>query len=176
MIPIELTLKGIYSYQKEQVIDFTRLTEGNLFGIFGAVGSGKSTILEAITLALYNNTERLGEKGDNRYYNMMNLKSNELLIRFIFKTGSDSEDEYLIEVQGKRNRKDFANVGQYSRRVFKKAKGEWIPTEVNAEEILGLSYENFRRTIIIPQGKFQEFLQLTEGKRTQMMKELFFWK
>lgn len=174
MIPIELTIKGIYSYQKEQVIDFTRLTEGNLFGIFGAVGSGKSTILEAITLALYNNTERLGEKGDNRYYNMMNLKSNELLIRFVFKAGSYSEDEYLVEVQGKRNRKDFANVSQYSRRVFKKVKSEWIPTEAGAEEILGLSYENFRRTIIIPQGKFQEFLQLTEGKRTQMMKELFF--
>lgn len=158
MIPIELTIKGIYSYQKEQVIDFTRLAEGHLFGIFGAVGSGKSTILEAITLALYNNTERLGEKGDNRYYNMMNLKSDELLIRFVFRAGKDPHEEYLVEVQGKRHKKDFSSVGQYTRRMFKKVKGEWQPAETPVEEIIGLSYENFRRTIIIPQGKFQEFL------------------
>lgn len=40
-------------------------------------------------------------------------------------------------------------------------------------DILQLSYENFRRTIIIPQGKFQEFLELTDTERTRMMKELF---
>src|SRR5690606_8118944 len=41
------------------------------------------------------------------------------------------------------------------------------------EQAIGLSYENFKRTIIIPQGKFQEFLQLGNKDRTQMMKELF---
>lgn len=176
MIPIELTLKGIYSYQKEQTIDFTRLAEGRLFGIFGPVGCGKSTILEAITLALYNQAERLGgkgEKGENRNYNLMNLKSNELLVRFVFKAGANSRDEYLAEVQGKRHRKNFSTVGQYSRRLFKKVRGEWQPVETPMEEILGLSYENFRRTVIIPQGQFQEFLQLTPNHRTQMMKELF---
>lgn len=176
MIPIELTLKGIYSYQQPQTIDFTRLAEGRLFGIFGPVGCGKSTILEAITLALYNQAERLGgrgEKGENRNYNLMNLKSNELLVRFVFKAGANSRDEYLAEVQGKRHRKNFSTVGQYSRRLFKKAAGEWQPVETPMEEIIGLSYENFRRTVIIPQGQFQEFLQLTPAHRTQMMKELF---
>jgi len=172
MIPIQLTLKGIYSYQKEQTIDFTRLAEGRLFGIFGPVGCGKSTILEAITLALYNQSERLSER-DNRSYNLMNLKSGELLIRFIFMAGKDFQEEYLAEVQGKRHRKNFSSVGQYSRRLFKKVAGEWQPVETPMEEIIGLSYENFRRTVIIPQGKFQEFLQLTAAHRTQMMKELF---
>jgi len=41
------------------------------------------------------------------------------------------------------------------------------------EEAIGLSYDNFKRTIIIPQGQFQEFLQLGNKDRTQMMKELF---
>jgi len=45
MIPQSLNLKGIYSYREPQSIDFTKLTEGQIFGIFGAVGSGKSTIL-----------------------------------------------------------------------------------------------------------------------------------
>ena len=45
--------------------------------------------------------------------------------------------------------------------------------ESNAEQILGFSYDNFKRTIIIPQGKFQEFLQLKETERVQMLKEIF---
>src|SRR5690606_27277250 len=52
--------------------------------------------------------------------------------------------------------------------------GEWMPLEsTSAEAVLGLSYENFRRTIIIPQGKFQEFLQLGDKARTDMLKEIF---
>ncbi|NCD41360.1 MAG: hypothetical protein EOL88_04640, partial [Bacteroidia bacterium] len=42
MIPISLTLQGIYSYQEKQTIDFRPLTHARLFGIFGPVGSGKS--------------------------------------------------------------------------------------------------------------------------------------
>ena len=89
MIPIQLTLQGLYSYQEKQSIDFTRLTEASIFGIFGPVGSGKSAILEAITYALYGKTDRLNLSGDNRYYNMMNLKSNELFIEFSFSAGKD---------------------------------------------------------------------------------------
>jgi len=171
MIPLKLTLKGIYSYREKQVIDFTRLTEANLFGIFGSVGSGKSTILEAISFALYGETERLNKR-DDRNYNMMNLKSEELLIDFIFKAG-DGED-YRFVVTGKRNKKHFETVGTFERKAYKKTPVDWDPVSVeSATEIIGLSYENFRRTIIIPQNRFQEFLQLGDTERTRMMKDLF---
>ncbi|MCB0293225.1 MAG: AAA family ATPase, partial [Calditrichaeota bacterium] len=65
MIPIHLTFKGLYSYQQQQEIDFRKLSEAQLFGIFGPVGSGKSAILEAISFALYGETERLNKR-DNR--------------------------------------------------------------------------------------------------------------
>jgi DNA repair protein SbcC/Rad50 len=173
MIPIHLTLQGIYSYQEKQSIDFTRLTEANIFGIFGPVGSGKSTILEAITYALYGRTDRLNLSGDNRNYNMMNLKSNELLIELIFKTGKD-DSEYMATVKSRRNSKQFDDVKSLDRAAYKKVSNEWVPIDINSlEPIIGLSYENFKRTIIIPQGKFQEFLQLGTKERTQMMKELF---
>lgn len=64
MIPVKLTLKGLYSYKESQTIDFTSLTAAGLFGIFGSVGSGKSSLLEAILLALYGSTERLSDKGE----------------------------------------------------------------------------------------------------------------
>jgi DNA repair protein SbcC/Rad50 len=173
MIPVQLTIQGLYSYQERQTIDFTKLTASSLFGIFGTVGSGKSSILEAITFAIYGRTDRLNLSGDNRYYNMMNLKSNELLIDFIFETGSE-QTAYRTTVKGKRNSKKFEDVKTLERSAYKKAGGEWIPIEHEmAEQAIGLSYDNFKRTIIIPQGQFQEFLQLGNKDRTQMMKELF---
>jgi exonuclease SbcC len=173
MIPIRLTLQGLYSYQEKQVIDFTRLTQSHIFGIFGPVGSGKSAILEAISYALYGRTDRMNLSGDNRYYNMMNLKSNELLIEFIFTAGK-LDTEYLTVVKSRRNTKQFEDVKAIEHTAYKRINNEWTPIEVaSLESIIGLSYENFKRTIIIPQGKFQEFLQLGNKERTQMMKELF---
>ena len=173
MIPIQLTLQGLYSYQAKQTIDFTRLTSSGLFGIFGMVGSGKSSILEAITFALYGRTDRLNLSGDNRNYNMMNLKSKEMLIDFIFEAGSE-RTLYRSTVKGRRNSKRFEEVKTLDRTAYRKVDNEWIPIEQEAlQEAIGLSYENFKRTIIIPQGQFQEFLQLGNKDRTQMMKELF---
>ena len=173
MIPVSLTIQGLYSYQSAQTIDFTRLTSGHLFGIFGPVGSGKSSLLEAITLALYNETERLNSR-DGRAYNMMNLRSKTLGIEFIFKAGKGDRDTYKITVQGKRDTKTFGNVKAYSRMAYRLQGSHWLPLdECDGESILGLSYDNFRRTIIIPQGKFQEFLQLSNTDRTRMLKDIF---
>lgn len=72
MLPVKLTLEGIYSYRERQTIDFTRLTEARLFGIFGPVGSGKSTILEAMIYAIYGTIDRLN---NDVKYNVMNLQS-----------------------------------------------------------------------------------------------------
>ncbi len=171
MIPVSLTIKGLYSYQQEQTIDFSRLLEGQFFGIFGTVGSGKSTVLEAVSFAMYGETERLNQR-DNRNYNMMNLKSDDLFIDFTFKNFDDHL--YRFSVRGKRAGNDFETVRTFQRTAYKKVNDSWEPLEnPSAEPIIGLSYENFRRTIIIPQGKFQEFLQLGDKARTDMMKEIF---
>ncbi|PKP08429.1 MAG: hypothetical protein CVU09_15905 [Bacteroidetes bacterium HGW-Bacteroidetes-4] len=173
MIPLQLTIKGLYSYQEKQSIDFTKLTSASIFGIFGTVGSGKSSILEAITFALYGKTERLNLSGDNRNYNMMNLKSDELFIEFRFIAGKEGS-EFLITVKGRRNSKKFDDVKSLDRLAYRLLEKEIVPVTFDSvENAIGLSYENFKRTIIIPQGKFQEFLQLGKADRTQMMKELF---
>jgi DNA repair protein SbcC/Rad50 len=172
MIPIKLTIQGLYSYQKKQSIDFSRLTAAHLFGIFGPVGCGKSSVLEAIIFALYGQTDRLNQR-DNRNYNMMNLKSNELLIDFIFETGKE-QTRYRAVVKGRRNSRQFDEVNKLDRTAYKSENDSWKPVECSElTDAIGLSYENFKRTIIIPQGQFQEFLQLGNRDRTQMMKELF---
>jgi exonuclease SbcC len=170
MIPISLTIQGIFSYQELQKIDFKNLLADQIFGIFGTVGSGKSSILEAITFALYGQLEKMNSR-DGIAYNMMNLKSNKLLIDFAF--SDDNADEFRFVIKGKRNSKNFEDVGTFDKKQYKKQDGEWIAGEYNAEDIIGLSYDNFKRTIIIPQGKFMEFLQLGDADRTKMMKDIF---
>ena len=58
MRPIKLELSGLNSYTDKQIVNFEKLTERGLFGIFGPTGSGKSTILDAINLAMYGNISR----------------------------------------------------------------------------------------------------------------------
>jgi DNA repair protein SbcC/Rad50 len=171
MIPIYLKLKGLYSYQNEQQIDFSSLTQSRLFGIFGSVGSGKSAILEAICLALYGVAERFDSKRPSQY-NLMNLKSDELYIEYIFKAKNALHYKFVLEA--KRNKKHFDKISTFNRSAYKKENNDWTPLgKITADEIIGLSYEHFKKTIIIPQGKFQDFLQMPDKDRVEMLQDIF---
>lgn len=102
MLPVRLTIQGVNSYQNIQTIDFENLIAAKTFGIFGSVGSGKSTIPEAISFALYGKMERLN-KSDGVSYNLMNLRSNTLLIDFEFE--AENNERFRFVVKGKRNSK-----------------------------------------------------------------------
>jgi exonuclease SbcC len=171
MVPVSLIIKGINSYQEEQFIDFEKLSQDAIFGIFGAVGSGKSTILEAIAFAIYGETERLNSR-ENRNYNLMNLKAGELLIDFVCRAGRENTSLYRFVVRGKKSGRS-ENIKPFGRSRLKKSGEEWIPCDESPEEIIGLSYVNFQRTIIIPQGKFSEFLHLSGSDRTAALMEIF---
>lgn len=170
MLPKKLTIQGLYSYKTKQVIHFESLTTHHLFGIFGSVGSGKSSILDAITFALYNEIDRLN-KNDNRSKNLFNQESDEFLIDFEFEAGAENQT-YRFVVNNSRSKKGEPKL--FDRQAYSWESNTWKPLgKITAESIFNLSYENFKRTIIIPQGKFQEFFSLTGGARTEMMMQLF---
>ena len=170
MLPLKLSITGLYSYQKKQTIDFEELTNAGLFGIFGAVGSGKSSVLEAIGFVLYGETDRLN-KADKRAYNMLNLKSDRANIEFEFLNFEERKFKFVADWKRK---KRFEETTSIERLAYEWKEQQWIPmTSADATTIIGLTYENFRRTIIIPQGKFNEFLGLKGKERSDMMKEIF---
>jgi len=176
MTPLSLTIEGLYSYQSRQKIDFQRLTEAELFGIFGATGSGKSSILEAISFALYGRTERLSsrEPGGGTAYHMMNLKSNRLFIDFEFEAGNEVGKKYRFVVENRRHKTVFDKTQSFQRKIYEWGENEWLPLDVkDATQIVGLSYDHFKRTIIIPQGKFEEFIQLQSTERSKMLQDIF---
>jgi DNA repair protein SbcC/Rad50 len=170
MIPKYLKIKGLYSYQEETEIDFDKLSEAHIFGIFGRVGSGKSSILEAITFALYGEVSRMSSR-DGRNYNLMNLRSNQLHIEFIFEAAADT---YRILVDAERHKKNFDKVEQYKFRHFKKDQENWTPLSTfEPKEIIGLERSHFTKAVIIPQNRFQDFLLMGDADRNTMMKSLF---
>lgn len=173
MIPITLKIKGLYSFLHEVEIDFTKLGKNNIFGIFGTVGSGKSTILEAIVYALYNKSNRLNDRGDDKFQNMMNLKSNELLIDFVFKKDSNTDICYQAIVSGKR--KKNGSVDTFKTQYYQIINNSKL-NPISEEEflnVIGICYDDFIKTIIIPQGQFKEFLELTTSNRTALLERLF---
>lgn len=170
MLPLYLSIEGLYSYRDKQEIDFTHLTEAGLFGIFGKVGSGKSSILEAISFALYGETERLN-KQEKRAYNMLNLRSDGANIVFEFLNYEGRK--FRFTAQWKR-RKKFEDTTSLERYAYEWKDSAWLPLDSNDGTIVTqLTYPNFRRTIIIPQGQFKEFLELRGKDRSEMMKDIF---
>lgn len=99
MKPILLKLSGLQSYRETQEIDFGALCEMGLFGIFGPTGSGKSTILDAITLAMYGKVGRAsgGTQG------IMNQSEDSLFVSFTFELNSaQGTERYRVERRFKR--------------------------------------------------------------------------
>ena len=78
MKPISLKIKGINSYVSEQSVDFARLAESNIFGIFGETGSGKTTILDSIILALYGVSDR------DSLQNIINVNTKDAYVEYVF--------------------------------------------------------------------------------------------
>ncbi|SFB56007.1 AAA family ATPase [Algoriphagus aquimarinus] len=171
MIPIKLDIQGLYSYKEKQTIEFDKLTAAGLFGIFGAVGSGKSSILEAVLLALYGSTERLSDRGEKN--SMVNLQSDLLLLNFEFSSGKNNAKTYLARYSAKRNSKNFDDIKPAEHTFYEKVDGNWEPIFARAEEIVGMRKEHFKQTVIIPQGKFREFIDQKPIDQAKMMKELF---
>ena len=102
MRPKLLEIEGLQSFTDTQVIDFEKLGETGLCGIFGPTGSGKSTILDAITFALYGRVKR----AENGTQGIINSRCDTARVAFTFELGKDSNKKtYRVERTYRRRKK-----------------------------------------------------------------------
>jgi exonuclease SbcC len=168
--PILLEIKGFNSFREKQVIDFEKLTSKGLFGIFGPTGSGKSSILDGIIYALYGTVPR-------EQNSFINSNENESSVTLKFELGKGtSAKTYIITRSVK-----LAKNGKYntpSIRLYEENSNEILADKVTSankviEELIGLKSEDFTRAVVLPQGKFSEFLKMTPGTRNDMLERIF---
>jgi len=164
MLPVKLYIEGLQSYAEKVEIDFERFYKDKLFGIFGDTGAGKSTILDAIILALYGKTPRLGKN----LQEAINPFKNKIKIGFIFKI---SDKKYLVErLIGKDTECKLYELKEN----IKIPKAEKVKESENKiKEIIGLNYDEFCKVVILPQNQFAEILKIKPAERAELLGNLF---
>lgn len=172
MKPIRLEVKGLNSFIDKQVVEFDKLTERGLFGIFGPTGSGKSTILDGITLALYGDIARKSS-------NYINTNCDGVYVSYEFQITGNEVKRYRVDREFKRDNKS-GGIRNKSSKIIDITGGIENVLEEKAkavtskcEEIIGLKLDDFMRTVVLPQGKFSEFLKLEGKERRNMLERLF---
>ena len=186
MKPLKLTMSAFGSYAGKNVIDFTGQQQG-IFLITGDTGAGKTTIFDAITYALYNQTS-----GGERNGNMMRSQYAQP------ETETYVELEFLYRGQTYRVRR---NPDYKITKTLKngKIRGQKVPhsveltlpdgtvfpekknaTDAKIIEILGLTADQFSQIVMIAQGDFLKLLYTKSDERKMIFSKLFrtdiYWK
>ena len=169
MKPSKLTICGINSYVTPQTVDFNKLAEGNLFGIFGATGSGKSTILDSIVIALYGTSDR-----DN-LSNIINVNCTDAYIKFEFELERNGEVNLFEVARNFKVRPSGLNSGA---NLINKTTNQTLgdsTDKVNSviEAMLGISKREFLKCVALPQNEFDQFLLDTPAERKKSVAKLF---
>jgi len=174
--PVSLKLAGLHSFREPQTVDFERLCEAGLFGIFGPTGSGKSTVLDALTLALYGRVERAAYST----HGILNHAEDRVLVEFTFELDQpEGRKRYRVERVYRRSGDN--SVTSAGARLLEIADGCEMPLAEKNEAVtreitslLGLNADDFTRAVVLPQGKFDEFLKkIKPVDRRRMLERLF---
>ena len=165
MRPIRLELKGFTSFRDDQVIDFEGL---DLFAIAGPTGSGKSSILDAVTYALYGYVDRVGKQvgqlvsqGQPRMAVMLEFGVGKDRYQVARSTPAHGASKILLE---RWQDGEWRQAGEGADRVRE--------ADAMIKQAVGLDYDAFTRSVLLPQGKFAEFLVGDAKDRRNILTEL----
>lgn len=178
MRPKLLEIEGLQSFREKQRIDFESLGETGLFGIFGPTGSGKSTVLDAITFALYGRVKR-AERGTQ---GIINTNVDIAKVVFTFELLKDSKRRtFRVERTYQRKKGSENSCEPRVARLIEVMETGEIPicdkaSEVSGkiEDLIGLGHDDFTRAVVLPQNSFQEFLMLDNSKKRDMLERIFY--
>lgn len=179
MKPLTITMSAFGSYAGKAEIDFSGQEQG-LFLITGDTGAGKTTIFDAISYALYNQTSG-GERNGNMMRSQYAKDSVETYVEFVFSYGGEiyrvrRNPEYKIKKElknGKIREQKIAGSVELTMpdgTVFPEKKSG---TDAKILEIIGLTAAQFTQTVMIAQGEFLKLLYTKSDERKQIFSKLF---
>lgn len=174
MKPIRLELKEFGPY-KNEIIEWDKIINEPIFLITGKTGSGKSTLFDAITYALYNKTT--GGKDIASLRTKTALDKDKTQVNFDFEL---SGKKYRIErtlAYLKAGNKNLTSgkvaLMQYTDEKLEVIASKEQEVKEKIEELIGLDDKQFCQIIILPQGKFKEFLLSKSSEKKETLRSLF---
>lgn len=172
MRPLIIKFQAFGPYKNEEIIDFEKISKQGIFLICGETGSGKTTILDAMTFALFG--KRSGGMRDQ--LEAMRCKQSEW--------GTDTYVSFDFELMQKTYRFERrleckkVKLSSSQNVYLKNEEGIFEPIFENckekdinakAKELLGLDYEQFRQVIILPQGQFEKLLTSNSDEKEKIL-------
>ncbi len=183
MKPVSLRLKNFGPFTEEQFIDFASLEKSGLFLIYGNTGSGKTTLLDAICCALYcasSNGVRFGGSGKSTLEKMrcQQAKENEpTYVEFIFDSNG-ARYRFYREIRLNRGGVNFNEehtCGRFNGEEFVPLESHFTMDRVTAHavSIIGLTADQFRQVVILPQGRFEQLLTSDSKDKEEILSGIF---
>ncbi len=174
---LKIEFENINSLKGKHEIDFTKVpfTVSSLFAITGPTGSGKSTILDVISLALFNMVPRLGKISKNDIINKGALLTRNQKEAFAKVTYQAKKGIYASEWSISTNRNN--NLRDYEMFLYDLATGkplDYKKSDVPSknEELIGLSYNQFIKSVLLAQGDFAQFLKAKKDERGELLEKI----
>jgi DNA repair protein SbcC/Rad50 len=182
MRPLRLLLDGFGSYREPAEADFSDV---EFFALVGPTGAGKSTVIDGLCFALYGTVPRWGR--ENVIAQALAPAANACRVCLVFESagkrygvvraltrsarGAVQTKEARIELLDQSVAPDASLEDMLAASIEPVAEG---PDQVKAavQEILGLTYDHFTQSVLLPQGRFSEFLHAKPGERQDLLVEL----
>ncbi|HEY7280104.1 MAG TPA: SMC family ATPase [Actinomycetota bacterium] len=167
MRPLRLEIRGFTAFRDEQEIDFESVETP--FAIVGQTGSGKSSILDAMTYALYGQVDRVDERSTRE---MITQGQPSMAVEFEFEVG---DERYRVTRRTPR-------TGATKILVQRVVDGGWEQAGEGADRVkdanrlleraIGLDFDGFTRSVMLPQGKFSAFMSGDPRRRREILTDL----
>ena len=180
---LRLTMDAVGPFPGHEVIDFETFSDAGRFLLSGPTGAGKSTIIDAIVFALYGKVSGGRDSSDSRIRSRYANEQAKTEVELIFSTSSGN---YKV-----RRQPAYERVKKNGKGITKQNAKAWLfkldeqlrevsepltkTSDVGTEitRIVGLNREQFTQTVVLPQGKFAQFLRSTSKDRQDLLQELF---
>ncbi|MCR5720134.1 MAG: SMC family ATPase [Lachnospiraceae bacterium] len=176
MRPISVEFQAFGPYVGHERVDFEAISSKGLFLICGKTGTGKTTILDAMTFALYGKSSGHGRDDFEAMRCTKAPYDKTTFVRFVFEYHGKT---YRFERRLERKVKNLSASYDVSCLT---EEGVWKPFMENAKEkavnakaveIIGLEYDQFRQVIVLPQGQFEKLLTSNSDEKEKILTSIF---